>query len=292
MMDNNTSSQDENYYILGDSNAEMVHLIITDRHFNRSMGGLLPEQPDSVISSIHDVLDVACGPGGWALEVAQAYRHMQVTGFDISTGMIDYAKAQAHASLLDNVHFFVGNAMQPFNFPDDSFDLVNARHLEGVIPVAVWPEMLKEMFRVTRPGGIIRLTDCEWGVTNGAANEKLLELAIHAMQAAGLSHSPDGRNYNITHMLSRFLRDVGCVNIQERPSILDYSAGEQEYQGGSRILTLAYELMEPFLLGTHVTTRPELDRLRRQQSLELIEDSFRGIIYTLTAYGTKPSARS
>ena len=129
------------------------------------------------------MLDVACGPGGWALELAQAYPHMQVTGFDISAGMIDYAKAQAHASLLDNVHFFVANAMQPFDFPADSFDLVNVRHLEGVIPVAVWPEMLKEMFRVTRPGGIIRLTDCEWGVTNGAANEKLLELAIHAMQA-------------------------------------------------------------------------------------------------------------
>jgi SAM-dependent methyltransferase len=291
MMDN-TSSQDENYYILGDSNAEMVHLIITDRHFNRSMGGLLPEQPDSVISSIHDVLDVGCGPGGWALELAQAYPHMQVTGFDLSAGMIDYARVQAHASMLDNAHFFVANAMKPFEFPDDSFDLVNVRHLEGVLPVAAWSEMLKEMLRVTREGGIIRLTDCEWGVSNSFANEKLLELTIHAMQATGLSHSPDGRNYNITHLLSHFLRDVGCVNVQERPSILDFSAGEQEYQGGTRILTLAYELMEPFLLGTQVSARPELDQLRRQQSLELLEDSFRGIIYTLTAWGTKPSVRS
>ncbi len=53
-------SQTGNYYILGDTNAEMVHLIEDDRNFNTSMGGLLPEQPDLVISSIHHVLDVAC----------------------------------------------------------------------------------------------------------------------------------------------------------------------------------------------------------------------------------------
>src|SRR2546426_3817808 len=165
-------SESGNFYILGDTNAEMVQLIDLDRYFNKSMGGLLPEQPEEVISRLHDVLDVACGPGGWVLELAQAYPHMQVSGFDISQGMIDYATVQAHASGLDNTHFRVANALEPLDFPDNSFDLVNARHLEGVIPVTAWPEMLKEMFRVTRQGGIIRLTDCEWGVSNSFANEK------------------------------------------------------------------------------------------------------------------------
>jgi len=62
-------SRNKNFYILGDSQAEMVRLTDEDRYFNRAMGGLLPEQPEQVLVGIHDVLDVASGPGGWALEV-------------------------------------------------------------------------------------------------------------------------------------------------------------------------------------------------------------------------------
>jgi SAM-dependent methyltransferase len=70
------------------------------------------------------LLDIACGPGGWALEMALAYPSIQVTGIDISPGMIDYANAQAHASGLDNVKFQVATITDPLTFPDDTFDLI------------------------------------------------------------------------------------------------------------------------------------------------------------------------
>src|SRR5437763_15879040 len=124
----------KNWYILGDSSTEGVHLIEQDVNFNTSMGGLLPEQSQESLSHIHHVLDIACGPGGWALEVAQAYPHMQVTGVDISAGMVDYATVQAHASGLDNVSFRVGNIAEPLDFADESFDLVNAGHMQEGSP--------------------------------------------------------------------------------------------------------------------------------------------------------------
>ena len=283
-------SQTGNYYILGDTNAEMVHLIEQDRNFNTSMGGLLPEQTDSVISSIHDVLDVACGPGGWALELAQLYPHMQVTGIDISAGMIDYANALAQASGLDNVSFRVGNITEPLGFPDDSFDLVNARHIEEVIPVTAFPPLFKELFRVTRPGGTVRITGSEWGVTNSFGYETLMRHLLRAARIAGLDFSADGRNISIAPWLSRFLHGAGYVNIQERPSFLDCSAGAKLHDSGYRDLTLAFELMRPFLVGVGVTVPQEFEHLKQRLSLEMLEDSFRGIIYTLTAWGQKPEA--
>lgn len=281
-------SQTRNYYILGDSQAEMVHLIEIDRYFNKAMGGLLPEQPEQALSRIHDVLDVACGPGGWALDVAQAFPHVQVTGIDISQGMIDYARVQVHASRLDNAQFQVANAIDPFTFPDNSFDLVNARQIEGVIPTATWPALLKEMVRVTRPGGTIRVTGSEWGVGNSPTHEKLQRLMLRAWHAAGLNHSPDERNYGISAMLGRYLQDAGCVNIQERPSIMDISAGSAFNQGGYQIFVLTYEIIGPFFLSTGVTTAQELEQMKHHLSLEILENSFRGIIYTLTAWGQKP----
>ncbi len=277
-----------NYYILGDSQAEGVHLIEQDRNFTTSMGGLLPEQSEETIARIHTVLDVACGPGGWVLGMAQAHRDMHVTGIDISNNMIDYATIQARSSGLDNASFQVGNITQPLDFPDVSFDLVNARHIEEVIPVAAFAPLFKEIMRVTKPGGIIRITGSEWGVTTSAAYEKLMKLLLQAAQISGLNFSADGRNLGIAPWLRRFLRDAGCVNIQERASALDFSAGAAQQQSGYQDLTVAFELMQPFLTALGVTTQQEVTRLQQQLSVEMLEEHFRGLVFTLTAWGQKP----
>jgi ubiquinone/menaquinone biosynthesis C-methylase UbiE len=141
----------------------MVQLIKTDQLFTKAMGGLLPEQPEQAIAHLHDVLDIGCGSGGWVLEMAYANSRMHATGIDISQGMIDYANTLASANGLDNAQFHVANALDPLDFPDGFFDLVNARQLDGVVPAASWPGLVKEMVRVTRRGGMIRITSVEWG---------------------------------------------------------------------------------------------------------------------------------
>ncbi len=41
---------------------------------------------DFRLSQVHLVLDLACGPGGWAIDVARAYPNIDVMGVDISQG--------------------------------------------------------------------------------------------------------------------------------------------------------------------------------------------------------------
>src|SRR5258708_2172660 len=122
----------DNTYILGHTATEMVRLTEQDRLITIGMDGLLPELPD--LAGIKRVLDVACGPGDWALDLAQKYQHLQVQGIDIDGGMIDYATTQARAGGLDNATFRVMNAIEPLDFPDNTFDLVNARFLAGFVP--------------------------------------------------------------------------------------------------------------------------------------------------------------
>jgi len=62
---------ENNYFIDAESATEMTRLINQDRLFTENMGGLFPERND--VSSMHDILDIACGPGGWVLEVATAF---------------------------------------------------------------------------------------------------------------------------------------------------------------------------------------------------------------------------
>ena len=193
-------SRRENTYFIQDSGAELARVIELERVLTRGMGGLLPEHPDpsALLAPFHRVLDVACGPGGWSLDLVQAYPHLQVEGFDIDPRMIDYANSQARVAGLDNASFQVMNAASPLDFPDNYFDLVNARYL-AVIPIDVYERTVREIARITRPGGIIRLTENEqYSISNGPAFEKLSGMFLQAIKRAGNSRSPDAVSY--THL--------------------------------------------------------------------------------------------
>lgn len=278
-------SSNENTYILGHSGAEKARLIEQDRHFTRGMGGLLPDLPD--LSGIERVLDVACGPGGWALELAQAYPHMQVVGIDIDKGMIDYANAQAHASGLDNASFSVMNAIEPLTFSDASFDLVNARFMVGFLPRAAWPAVLQELVRIVRRGGTIRLTETEWRGCSSISYERSQTLTMHAIQRAGQLFSPDDRHVGITPMVRRLLSDTGCLNIREVAYALDFSVGTDTHMELYQDLWIAQKLLQPFLVGMGVATQQEVDDIYQRIPVEMLSDDFYGILYLLTVLGEK-----
>lgn len=280
-------SSRDNTYILGHTYAEQVRLVEQDRHFTQGMGGLLPEQTD--LSAIHRVLDVACGPGGWALELAQERPRIQVVGIDIDAGMIDYAIEQARASGLDNASFRVMNALDPLDFPDAFFDLVNARFMVGFLPTTTWPQIIQEFLRITRKGGIIRLTESEWGgTTTSASYERSLSFTIRAMQRVGQSFSPDGRHVGITPMIRRFLQDAGCLNIQEQAHALDFSVGTAAHQDIMQDLWIAQKLLQPFHMGVAGATQQDVDQIYQKIPVEMLSDEFCGILYLLTVWGERP----
>src|SRR6266576_2573182 len=113
------SDRTRGYRIDTESAAEMVRLSVLDRLTTESLGGLFPEHP--CLEEVQHTLDVACGPGAWASELAFHYPEMQVTGFDISHHMISYAQMQAEVQNLINTHFLVHDATTPLPFPDHTF---------------------------------------------------------------------------------------------------------------------------------------------------------------------------
>jgi SAM-dependent methyltransferase len=101
-----------------------------------------------------NVLDVACGPGLMACEIAKVAR--QVTGIDLTPAMIEQAKAVQQSHGLTNLAWHVGDVL-PLPFPDASFSMVFTRYSfhHFLDPRAV----LAEMVRVCRPGGRVIVVD-------------------------------------------------------------------------------------------------------------------------------------
>jgi ubiquinone/menaquinone biosynthesis C-methylase UbiE len=102
------------------------------------------------------VLDVGCGTGAMGLLFAEMGH--QVTGVDLSEGMMAKAREKACAQNL-SIELKSGDAEHlPFN--DGSFDVVVNRHLLWTLP---HPEIaLKEWRRVLKNGGVVLIIDGVW----------------------------------------------------------------------------------------------------------------------------------
>ncbi len=266
------------------SNPEMIRLMIQDTLITTGMGGPLSEQPDP--ASLHRVLDIGCGPGGWILEAARLYPHMNLTGIDISWRMIEYARAEAQARrLTDGVEFLVMDALHPLKFPDASFDLVNLRFGGSFLLVTDWPRLLGELLRVTRPGGIVRVTDGMTTQSTSPAYDRLFQMFLCALYRSGHHLSEHaGMKQELPHLLA----ESGCQQVQTKAYALEFIAGTVGAQNAYEDARFAFQTGKPFLQKTGCASE-DYDALYEQALIELQQPDFRATWELLTVWGTKPA---
>jgi ubiquinone/menaquinone biosynthesis C-methylase UbiE len=115
------------------------------------------------------LLDVGCGPGNITVDLAARVAPGAVLGIDAAADAI--AAAHEANSRPDQVTFAVGD-VYALDAADDAYDVVHAhqvlQHLSD--PVAA----LREMRRVTRPGGIVAARDSDYAAFTWAPDTPLL----------------------------------------------------------------------------------------------------------------------
>jgi ubiquinone/menaquinone biosynthesis C-methylase UbiE len=116
------------------------------------------------------VLDVACGPGLVALQLAETAGH--VTGLDLTPAMLDKARELQRQRGLENLSWVPGRA-DVLPYPDASFDAVVTRFsFHHLMDPA---RALAEMVRVCRPGGRVVVCDVYTTTQEQAAEYDRLE---------------------------------------------------------------------------------------------------------------------
>ncbi len=96
-------------------------------------------------------LDVCCGTADWTIALAEAVgKSGRAEGLDFSENMLKIGKEKLREKGLENVKLTHGNAMK-LPYQDGEFDFVTIGF--GLRNVPDYMQVLKEIHRVTKPGG-------------------------------------------------------------------------------------------------------------------------------------------
>jgi ubiquinone/menaquinone biosynthesis C-methylase UbiE len=287
-----TTPPEQNYVMDPELMAEMVRLNGQGRMLTQSMGGVLPELSQQERVLLRDVLDLACGPGEWALDLAFESPDLHVVGVDISEIMIEYASAQAAANHL-NARFKAMSVLKhPMPFDDSSFDLVNMRLVFAFMIPEWWPSLLAECMRLLRLGGLIRITEPERTLSNNAVFERYMSLWADSFYRDQRTFSPDGLHYGLLPMLKRLLKQAGYTNLQHVPYMIDVSVDVPDAHQAffANCLALLQDGL-PFLRRTArgPSELEELEQLSDQLRSLVNQEDFCAYWPLMTFLGHKPA---
>lgn len=137
-----------------------------------------------------EVLDVGCGPGTITVDLARLVAPGRVLGLDPSESVLRRARSTAAGVGVDNVVFERGD-VHALGTEAAAFDVVHAHQvlLHLTDPVAA----LREMLRVTRPGGVVAARDTDYAGAMWWPSDPRLDrwLEVYRAVARGNGAEPD-----------------------------------------------------------------------------------------------------
>ena len=224
-------------------------------------------------------MDVACGPLGiMHLLADRVGPGGEVYGLDREARMITMAREVASDRGL-TLTLVEGDAAAT-SFPEGHFDLVHARTL--LVNIVNPEEILREMRRITRPGGTVALQepDCAYLVCDPPhpAWDRLLG-------ALTTTYRVQGRDIAIGRRLGRLLRRGDLEDVSAHAHVFRTSAGDV-YQ---KLLLGVVDAARPLMIEAGVCDNETIDRLFSSLHVHLDDPDTTTAFTFWQAWGRRPA---
>jgi ubiquinone/menaquinone biosynthesis C-methylase UbiE len=220
------------------------------------------------IADGEEILEIGCGTGSLTFALAEASRFARLTAIDQSAVYLAMAQAKNRDS---RIHLEQGDGCA-LRFADASFD----RTLSMLVLPSVVPQpeqMVAEMRRVTRPGGIVAAAF--WDTPGGTPHQRMFwDTAAALDDSAGTARdSTLSRPIYAPGALARMWADAGLVEIDQRSLMIriefadfsDYWVPFASGEGGlgAYVATLddaRRDRLERYLRAAYLTGGPDGER--------------------------------
>ena len=168
---------------------------------------LKAQQPKSI-------LDVATGTGDFAFEAIKILKPRQITGVDISAGMLDVARRKISERKLDHIFSVRLGDSEMLPFEDNQFDAITVAY--GVRNYENLEKGLADMRRVLKPGG--KIVILEFSKPQGFPVKQLYNFYFkHITPFFGKVFSKDARAYQyLPESVAAFPDGAAFTQLMER----------------------------------------------------------------------------
>ncbi|MEV5986863.1 methyltransferase domain-containing protein [Streptomyces sp. NPDC052051] len=157
------------------------------------------------------ILDIGCGPGTITADLAALVPDGRVTGVDRAPSILDQARVTAAARGVTNVDFAVAD-VHALPYPDDSFCVVHAHQVLQHVgdPVGA----LREMYRVTRPGGLVAVRDADYAAMAWYPSSEGMDdwLDLYERVARANGGEPDAGRRLVSWARRAGIRDIAATS--------------------------------------------------------------------------------
>ncbi|HEX6800159.1 MAG TPA: class I SAM-dependent methyltransferase [Ktedonobacterales bacterium] len=203
------------------------------------------------------ILDVGCGSGRWANEIALQFPHANVIGLDV------IAPPALESAPAENYVFVQGNVLQSMPFGNGTFDFVHMRLLFMAIPTNAWPVVTHELARVTRYGGWVELVESGLPIRGGPALDELARWVGDLSLRRGIDLRLGAR-------IAGFLHDAQLGNITFREFYLPLGRyGGRFGQMAAADMLAIYDGLRPLVIAEGIADPQSYDRALAQARGEL-----------------------
>ncbi|CAO3697204.1 hypothetical protein CU097_002455 [Rhizopus azygosporus] len=152
-----------------------------------------------------EVLDVGCGSGVWVMDMISEYPNCSYYGCD----MVDVVNKNM---MPKQFQFAIGNILEGLPYPDNSFDFVHMRLFVAALKVEEWPLAIKELVRVTKPGGYFQMVELDMKIPELKEGQEK-DAFYRLMEAANITCKARGQDARIGRELERMVSEADHITI-------------------------------------------------------------------------------
>ncbi|MCJ1313077.1 hypothetical protein MMC25_006754 [Agyrium rufum] len=136
------------HYPLPNDESELDRLDLQHHVITLLLNGELHLAP---LTNPKKMLDIGCGTGLWAIEIADRFPNAVVIGTDLSPVQPNWVPG--------NVRFEIDDMESEWLYKDNSFDYIHSRYMIGAI--SDWQMLIRRAYKHCKPGGYFEIQELD-----------------------------------------------------------------------------------------------------------------------------------